>query len=92
MTNGLCVDDHLLGFSAKPYTVVGLKHYETRTRRTHIRGRIAVHAGKKKIKGKEADRLYMDVLLAGKENELADEFRRIAEYIEINTTDTAEAG
>ena len=71
MTNGLCVDDHLLGFSAKPYTVVGLKHYETRTRRTHIRGRIAVHAGKKKIKGKEADRLYMDVLLTGKENELA---------------------
>ena len=58
----------------QPYafaTVVGLKHYETRTRRTHIRGRVAVHAGKKKIKGKEADRLYMDVLLTGKENELA---------------------
>lgn len=58
----------------QPYafaTVVGLKHYETRTRRTHIRGRVAVHAGKKKIKGKSAEQLYMDILATGKENELA---------------------
>lgn len=31
-------------------TVAGLKHYETRPRRTSIRGRVAVHAGKKIIK------------------------------------------
>ena len=34
----------------QPYayaTVAGLKHYETRPRRTSIRGRVAVHAGKK---------------------------------------------
>ena len=33
----------------QPYafaTVVGLKHYETRPRRTNIRGRVAVHAAK----------------------------------------------
>lgn len=33
----------------QPYalaTVAGLKHYETRPRRTNIRGRVAVHAGK----------------------------------------------
>ena len=33
----------------QPYayaTVAGIKHYETRPRRTHIRGRVAVHAGK----------------------------------------------
>lgn len=36
----------------QPYAfaiVSGLKHYETRRRRTSIRGRIAVHAGKKRI-------------------------------------------
>ena len=36
----------------QPYayaTVAGLKHYETRPRRTSIRGRVAVHAGKKRI-------------------------------------------
>lgn len=36
----------------QPYayaTVAGLKHYETRPRRTNIRGRVAVHAGKKSI-------------------------------------------
>lgn len=34
----------------QPYayaTVAGLKHYETRPRRTNIRGRVAVHAAKK---------------------------------------------
>lgn len=34
----------------QPYahaTVAGLKHYETRPRRTNIRGRVAVHAGMK---------------------------------------------
>ena len=33
----------------QPYayaTVAGLKHYETRPRRTNIRGRVAVHAGR----------------------------------------------
>ena len=33
----------------QPYayaTVAGLKHYETRSKRTNIRGRVAVHAGK----------------------------------------------
>ena len=58
----------------QPYayaTAVGLKQYETRTRRTNIRGRVAVHAGKKRIKGKSAERLYMDVLSAGQKNELA---------------------
>ena len=58
----------------QPYayaTAVGLKQYETRTRRTNIRGRVAVHAGKKRIKGKSADQLYMDVLSAGQKNELA---------------------
>ncbi len=30
-------------------TVLGLKHYETRPRRTNIRGRVAVHAGMKEI-------------------------------------------
>ena len=58
----------------QPYayaTAVGLKQYETRPRRTNIRGRVAVHAGKKRIKGKSADRLYMDVLSAGQKNELA---------------------
>ena len=37
----------------QPYAsaiVSGLKHYETRTRRTTIRGRVAVHAGLKLIK------------------------------------------
>ena len=29
--------------------VDGLKHYETRPRRTSIRGRVAIHAGKKRI-------------------------------------------
>lgn len=32
----------------QPYAhaiVAGVKHYETRPRRTHIRGRVAVHAG-----------------------------------------------
>ena len=36
----------------QPYayaTVAGLKHYETRPQRTSIRGRVAVHAGKKRI-------------------------------------------
>ena len=35
----------------QPYAyaiVAGLKQYETRPRRTHIRGRVAVHAGKAK--------------------------------------------
>lgn len=35
----------------QPYayaTVAGVKHYETRTRRTNIRGRVAVHAAKGK--------------------------------------------
>lgn len=34
----------------QPYAyaiVSGLKHYETRSRRTNIRGRVAVHAGKR---------------------------------------------
>lgn len=33
----------------QPYAhaiVAGVKHYETRPRRTHIRGRVAVHAGR----------------------------------------------
>ena len=37
----------------QPYayaTVAGLKHYETRPRRTNIRGRVAVHAGKKVLR------------------------------------------
>ena len=36
----------------QPYAyaiVAGLKGYETRPRRTNIRGRVAVHAGKQKI-------------------------------------------
>ena len=36
----------------QPYAyaiVAGLKGYETRTRKTNIRGRVAVHAGKQKI-------------------------------------------
>lgn len=36
----------------QPYAyaiVAGLKQYETRTRRTNIRGRVAVHAGKKRL-------------------------------------------
>lgn len=36
----------------QPYayaTVAGMKHYETRPRRTSIRGRVAVHAGMKRI-------------------------------------------
>lgn len=39
----------------QPYayaTVAGLKHYETRPRRTNIRGRVAVHAGKKRFSKK----------------------------------------
>lgn len=37
----------------QPYayaTVAGLKHYETRTRQTNIRGRVAVHAAKLDLK------------------------------------------
>ncbi len=33
----------------QPYAhaiIAGVKHYETRPRRTHIRGRVAVHAGR----------------------------------------------
>lgn len=30
-------------------TVLGIKHYETRSRRTNIRGRVAVHAGMKEM-------------------------------------------
>lgn len=48
----------------QPYAfaiVAGLKHYETRPRRTNIRGRVAVHAGKKHIKARE---LYMSILAA----------------------------
>ena len=45
-------------------TVVGLKHYETRTRRTNIRGRVAVHAGKKSKKGW---RFYSELLSAAAE-------------------------
>lgn len=36
----------------QPYayaTVAGIKHYETRPQRTNIRGRVAVHAGKKRF-------------------------------------------
>lgn len=55
----------------QPYawaTVIGLKHYETRTRRTNIRGRVAVHAAKKISKD---ERVYMDILSAAGEEELA---------------------
>lgn len=55
----------------QPYAfaiAVGLKEYETRSRRTHIRGRVAVHAGKKKINAQEA---YMDALVEGRGNEHA---------------------
>ena len=37
----------------QPYayaTVAGIKHYETRPRRTNIRGRVAVHAGSASLK------------------------------------------
>ena len=37
----------------QPYAfaiVAGLKHYETRKRRTSIRGRVAIHAGKQDLK------------------------------------------
>lgn len=55
----------------QPYafaTVAGLKHYETRPRRTNIRGRVAVHAGKKRIKG---DSVYMAMLSMAHEDEVA---------------------
>lgn len=55
----------------QPYawaTVIGLKHYETRTRRTHIRGRVAVHAAKKIDKG---DRVYTEILSSAGTEELA---------------------
>ena len=55
----------------QPYawaTAIGLKHYETRTRRTNIRGRVAVHAAKKIDKG---DRVYMGILSAAGAEELA---------------------
>lgn len=55
----------------QPYAfaiAVGLKGYETRTRRTHIRGRVAVHAGKKRI---DAQEVYMNAMVAARGNEHA---------------------
>lgn len=67
----------------QPYawaTVIGLKHYETRPRRTNIRGRVAVHAAKEINKG---DRVYMDIISSTGMVEFADQVcrkRRPEEY------------
>lgn len=53
----------------QPYAyaiVAGLKHYETRPRRTNIRGRVAVHAGMVDIlrRRRLSDREFWEILAA----------------------------
>lgn len=49
----------------QPYAdaiVEGIKKYETRSRRTNIRGRVAIHAGKKKLKAPALFRRLWELL------------------------------
>ena len=49
----------------QPYAdaiVEGIKKYETRSRRTNIRGRVAIHAGKKQIKAPAVYRRLWELL------------------------------
>lgn len=49
----------------QPYAdaiVEGIKKYETRSRRTNIRGRVAIHAGKKRIKAPDVYRRLWEII------------------------------